>query len=81
MPQKNPTRIERRTAIFCAHNSNRVGKDIPTFGALNVPVARFSAWTKISDTAKKPRIAGTNAMPAARSAKPKLNRFIPPTGS
>ena len=72
MPQKKPTRIERTTANLCAHNSSTDGKDMPTFGASYWPVAFFSACTKISETAKNPRMAGTKAMPAARSVKPKL---------
>ena len=36
------------------------------------PLTFFSACIKISETAKKPRIAGTKAIPAAKSEYPKL---------
>ena len=81
MPQKKPTRMERKTANLCIQSSRNDGKVKLTFGALYLPLAVFSACTKISDTAKKPRIAGTKAIPAARSVRPKLYLLIPPTGS
>ena len=81
IPQKKPTKIDRTTAILCAQSSTRLGKSTLNFGATYFPLMLRSACTNTSDTAKKPRMAGTKAMPAARSVKPKLKRLMPPTGS
>ena len=63
IPQKKPTTIDLTTAILLIHNSKIVGKSKLSSGATYFPIAFFSACTKISDTAKKPKIAGTNAIP------------------
>ena len=66
MPQKKPIRIDRITANLWAMSSAKEGKSTLSSGALYDPVTFFSAWTKISETAKKPRIAGMKWMPARR---------------
>ena len=43
IPQKNPTKIDRTTAILCAQSSKNDGKSTLNFGAEYFPLTFFSA--------------------------------------